>query len=228
MNAEEVCTICFDNKPFVSLPCECKLAYCQECWNCALAASVMTRGKAQCPSCRTALSVDFDTATKGLVYSKESEGTDEWMSRLHSKAKPIQIHLLEDFAVNSTGAPSCVCGSWLECVDKDESIHMLTDTPQGTTPDITCNLCDQHAMGTGRVWTCKTGSHTVLHPTGFDVCDGCFARYGTKLSPGEKWAAHVAASSPMYNHQMDGSGGKNGCKTYCAKFMGMWSRQTSA
>ena len=40
-----------------------------------------------------------------------------------------------------------------------------------------CDLCDAKLQPTAPVWTCGNGEKTILHPTTYDVCVGCFARY---------------------------------------------------
>jgi len=96
---DAICTICFEPKPFVTVPCSCKLNYCSCCWDRALAMSVTTRGRAQCPSCRMSFRVDYDPYIEGLVFSKTTESTSlaDWRERLYKKEKPVQIRLLEDF-----------------------------------------------------------------------------------------------------------------------------------
>jgi len=232
------CTICFEQRPFVNLPCKCTLNYCAMCWDRALAASVTMRGRAQCPSCRMAFRVDFDPDTASLVFTQETEVTTlaEWRQRLYKKAKPVQIRLLQDFRASnsvddpvldtgafskaqcspesvdsvSTGVPSddsqhsaeplCVCGDVMEKIDRRTRIlRMLDDTEPGwrtrvaeseklveslaSSSLITCDLCDEVAMRTGFVWTCRNGPHTVLHPVAYDVCEKCFDHYAGSVEP---------------------------------------------
>eukprot|EP00913_Durusdinium_trenchii_P023681 g22245.t1 len=70
----EECAICFEPGTFVDLPCSCAIKYCTSCWDRALATSVTVRGRAQCPSCRSAFKVDFDTESSSLVFSKDPQG----------------------------------------------------------------------------------------------------------------------------------------------------------
>jgi len=207
----DFCTICFEEGPYVSLPCDCTLKYCISCWDRALAASITTRGSAQCPSCRCAFRVDFDADSASLVFSKETQVTtlSEWRSRLYKNAKPVQIKLLQDFGRGRAQAqgsdctkPLCVCGSHMQRVDKHSRvIRMLEDTQPGwrtrvTDPDrlveslavsslITCDLCEEVATRTGFVWTCESGPQTVLHPAAYDVCEKCFALHAENKSPHE-------------------------------------------
>jgi hypothetical protein len=203
---ETVCAICFENRQFVSLPCQCTISYCGPCWDRALAASVTVRGRAQCPSCRMALRVDYSPELEGLVFSKETERATlaQWRQRLYKKARPVQIRLLQDYgaqrnnacrgAFSKLSAPICVCGDVLEKIDgSSRVVRMLEDTEPGwrnrvshdewlvqklaMSSLITCDLCDEVAMRTGFVWTCKNGPHTVLHPAAYDVCESCFNQF---------------------------------------------------
>lgn len=137
--------ICFEHRPFVKLPCSCRVNYCASCWDRALATSVSMRGLAQCPSCREAFRVDFNPDEGGLVFSPDTDGTasQDWRSRLYGKAKPVQIQLLRDFgesvAVQGPGAeanmigadlgqwPLCVCGAQLERVGSRVRIIRVLD-----------------------------------------------------------------------------------------------------
>jgi len=125
------CAICFealaDKGGAVSLPCDCKVAYCASCWDRALAASMSAAGRATCPSCRAAMHVDFDPEQARLRFSRaappatsssapffsrpapwsdeddEDEEEDEelvrddWRRRLYAQAKPLQIRLLRSY-----------------------------------------------------------------------------------------------------------------------------------
>mmetsp|Transcript_89253 Transcript_89253/g.266225 ORF Transcript_89253/g.266225 Transcript_89253/m.266225 type:complete len:332 (-) Transcript_89253:118-1113(-) len=110
---EDCCAICFEQRPFISLPCACQVNYCAVCWDRALASSVTVRGRAQCPSCRTAFRIDFDPEMGGLVFMKDMDGTAAaggWKSRLYGKARPVQINLLKSFGTSlvsrTAGDPS--------------------------------------------------------------------------------------------------------------------------
>jgi hypothetical protein len=108
---DAICTICFEPGPFVTLPCRCTLHYCSGCWDRALAASVATRGKAQCPSCRSAFRVDYDPTQKGLIFSEETETANlsDWRMRIYEKVGPAQISLLHEFG-QSCSAPDMETG----------------------------------------------------------------------------------------------------------------------
>lgn len=116
----EACAICFDAVPTgaaVTLPCACRAVYCGDCWDRALAASVSTRGRANCPSCRTELRADFDVSSGSLHFSVAREhprlewtrrggeaartrnicSPVDWSRQLHRQAKPTQIQLLRSF-----------------------------------------------------------------------------------------------------------------------------------
>lgn len=72
-NVDMECTICME---FISeqtvLPCQCKLHYCQSCWDKALANSFGQCGQARCPSCRAFVRVDFDNEKHCLMFTPES------------------------------------------------------------------------------------------------------------------------------------------------------------
>lgn len=242
---DHVCAICFESGFFVSLPCRCQTNYCASCWDRSLATSVVVRGRAQCPTCRTAFRVDVDSVSHCghlvpvLVADSSGTNSTEWRSHLYSKARPVQINLLRTYGeavaarteaqgfdpvgkseqdayrgevapsrVSSEPAemsgpvafagepedslkPSCVCGASLERVTRRTRIlRMMEDTdpgwqqslgdPEGfldrmtSSALVTCDLCDSVATSSGAVWTCQNGTHTVLHPASYDVCEKCF------------------------------------------------------
>lgn len=110
---ESICAICFEHRPFVNLPCACKINYCANCWDRALATSVTVRGRAQCPSCRSGFQIDFNQDAACLVFSKEERSMSiaDWRSRLYLKARPVQIRLLKDFGTGTKSAaqaPACL------------------------------------------------------------------------------------------------------------------------
>lgn len=163
---DSVCAICFERRPFVNLPCSCKVNYCASCWDRALAVSVTTRGKAQCPSCRSGFHVDFNQDAACLVFSKAEKGMTiaDWRSRLYDKARPVQIKLLKDFGTavkdniptaqkvdapkletgpkeemeSSLSVPVCICGGILEKVSsRTRIVRMLEDTEPGWRSRVT-------------------------------------------------------------------------------------------
>lgn len=109
-DADGVCAICFEQRPFQKLPCSCRANFCLSCWDRALRASVRDRGRAQCPSCRSNFCVDFDRDTAGPVFSKTEEGMtrEDWRSRMYDKARPVQISSLQDYGamLKMSTAPS--------------------------------------------------------------------------------------------------------------------------
>jgi len=107
------CAICFealDSKGgAIPLPCDCRVPYCAECWDRALAASISACGRALCPSCRGGMRVDFDASSGRLKFSRGSElGSDEadddWRKRLYAQALPKQIELLRRFGAQRTAS----------------------------------------------------------------------------------------------------------------------------
>merc|ERR1719261_2276466 len=99
------------------MPCQCRIQYCDACWDRTLAASMGAVGDPRCPSCRALLRVDFDPATGKLVFEVEPEaeattGSDgaskdrrcdvldannETRKRLAEKTKPRQRELLQQY-----------------------------------------------------------------------------------------------------------------------------------
>lgn len=146
-----LCAICFEKRPFVDIPCACKIDYCANCWDRALAVSIRTRRQAQCPSCRSGIDVDFNQEDACLVFSKTEKGMNimDWRSRIYDKILPVQIKLLKDFGAMAGAVmkgessprdspchePICICGGTLEKVDtRMRIIRMLEDiTPEWKT-----------------------------------------------------------------------------------------------
>eukprot|EP00747_Dinoflagellata_sp_TGD_P164862 gnl/TRDRNA2_/TRDRNA2_185394_c0_seq1.p1 gnl/TRDRNA2_/TRDRNA2_185394_c0~~gnl/TRDRNA2_/TRDRNA2_185394_c0_seq1.p1 ORF type:complete len:316 (+),score=68.22 gnl/TRDRNA2_/TRDRNA2_185394_c0_seq1:87-1034(+) len=107
-DAELECVICFDDirsaGGAVQLPCDCKVTYCNLCWDRALAASITACNSALCPSCRTPMRVDYDASEGRLAFSRAptspdggDASEDGWRKRLYEQAKPMQIRLLQEY-----------------------------------------------------------------------------------------------------------------------------------
>mmetsp|Transcript_67221 Transcript_67221/g.186225 ORF Transcript_67221/g.186225 Transcript_67221/m.186225 type:complete len:298 (+) Transcript_67221:46-939(+) len=113
--SEECCVICFEHRPFVSMPCPCQVNYCASCWDRALAASITARGRGQCPTCRSDFRVDFNPKTGGLVFALDASGraSHDWRSRLYGKAKPVQIKMLRDYGASMAGGAKGSSGNAL-------------------------------------------------------------------------------------------------------------------
>lgn len=108
------CAICFDellDADRISLPCQCRVEYCLRCWDRALACSFNDSGRAQCPTCRSPVRVDFDAAAAGgrgrLVFSSErdsfassSRSRSEVVNRLAEQAAPIMTRNLREYGAN--------------------------------------------------------------------------------------------------------------------------------
>lgn len=110
------CAICFESVlQTTALPCACKVAYCAQCWDRALAQSFNSVGQARCPTCREQVCVDFDPERVCLVFSRaaqglrqeaEARGVDarqaledyktEAVRKLRQQALPAQVRLLEE------------------------------------------------------------------------------------------------------------------------------------
>lgn len=217
------CGICFESGPFESLPCACRVQYCHSCWDRALAMSIAVRGRAECPSCRACLTVDFDPDAGRLTFKAiaDNKVADNWWPRLYGKARPVQIRILQQFGADAAAAAAgdcdaqesiaipgsttcskpalpivpCVCGSPLERVSRRSRItRMLEDTepdwrrhlnePEDSIIErlaasclVSCDICEDYLANFTAVWTCSNGTHTLLHPASYDVCERCFIKY---------------------------------------------------
>jgi len=126
-NAEmSLCAICFEDLALlggaVPLPCKCRVTYCSRCWDRALNAKYNQTRRAECPSCRTAMRVDFDAEARRLCFKKLEESESEMRTRLYEQARPLQMTLLQQYgvgvavggsvrSVKPRPGPLCVCGS---------------------------------------------------------------------------------------------------------------------
>eukprot|EP00930_Biecheleria_cincta_P070731 TRINITY_DN58345_c0_g1_i1.p1 TRINITY_DN58345_c0_g1~~TRINITY_DN58345_c0_g1_i1.p1 ORF type:complete len:307 (-),score=34.13 TRINITY_DN58345_c0_g1_i1:291-1211(-) len=184
-NQEDCCAICFEQGPFVNLPCHCKLKYCTCCWDRALATSVTICGRAQCPSCRSAFKVDYDVNASSLVFTADSEGAParDWQTKLYGKVKGVQIKILESFSTDcfymgetleEEGRdntcqiqPACVCGAELEHISSRARIVRLLEDMQ---PDWRSGAADPegliHRMLDNAVVTCDICNNVALETNG--------------------------------------------------------------
>lgn len=72
------CVICLEVvESGVTLPCKCSVPYCSPCWDRSLARGLSACGVARCPTCRSAIRVDFDTATGKVIYSTGPEAEED-------------------------------------------------------------------------------------------------------------------------------------------------------
>jgi len=77
-DGEDECAICFEPvHDIVKLPCACKVVYCLQCWDHALAESFNGCGEARCPTCRLNIRVDFISEAGRLVFSPATAKDDE-------------------------------------------------------------------------------------------------------------------------------------------------------
>jgi hypothetical protein len=221
-SSSETCAICFESSSFQELPCACKLHYCQHCWSRALAASISSCGKAQCPSCRVALRVDYNAEAQRLRFSKEAQSPTlmDWNERLYQKVRPEQIRRLQDFGASQCfpvkrSGPLCACGSVFERLDtRTRTERMLEDAFPGwkaraknsdelvekLSSKITCDLCDGVSTRTGFGWTCKNGPRTILHPAAYDICEQCFQQHvdsGQEASAGQNISSEAQANAGL-------------------------------
>lgn len=104
-----------------------------------------------------------------------------------------------DDASPKTDSPHCACGSRLTCMHiESRTVQViLAQYPQASeslkkrlmrTPLIACDICDQFMEPcNGRLWTCDSGSRTVLHGAGYDICEACFSSYTGIKVPGSSF-----------------------------------------
>lgn len=122
--------------------------------------------------------IEYDYASKNLDKAGLIQyATDALASRFAKNA------LVSRFATLSKVAPKCVCGSCLQ------------RAPDGTS--IMCDMCDRPGK---RTWTCANGTHTILHPFGYDLCDSCFVRHVTEgllTSNSDSQAKKSSPSKPL-------------------------------
>lgn len=158
------CAICMDAVEHVmGLPCSCRVSYCLQCWDQALAASFNSCGHARCPTCRTPIQVDFDVKTGSLVFSRycpedsdlsreaqvdgESDEGTQQINRIQKQARPAQIQRLQshgakfpcgDSSLTSLAPAACVCGGSLEKLTGPERYtrmckRLFPHTPQASS-----------------------------------------------------------------------------------------------
>mmetsp|Transcript_25428 Transcript_25428/g.67590 ORF Transcript_25428/g.67590 Transcript_25428/m.67590 type:complete len:338 (+) Transcript_25428:39-1052(+) len=126
--------------------------------------------------------------------------------------------------------PLCVCGAHLEKVTSRRRVErMLQDADSGLRLNhvevdrlvdrlvnsalVTCDLCEDVATRSGAVWTCENGSHTVLHPTAYDVCERCFCKHVGLGSLGSSESVHAAGS-----HGGSGGSGPTGSEEHTSRY----------
>ncbi|CAE8634112.1 unnamed protein product, partial [Polarella glacialis] len=149
--SELECAICFESiTASTILPCSCKVPYCETCWDKALARSFLDCGRSRCPTCRSAVRVDFDAETLSLVFSKESDdgvtgeapanmeealriqaAHNEAINRLVAQAIPAQIRLLSNFGT------------------QHESLRTFAENPQEQLSKLSASTLKQHITALG-------------------------------------------------------------------------------
>eukprot|EP00929_Paragymnodinium_shiwhaense_P107419 TRINITY_DN73511_c0_g1_i2.p1 TRINITY_DN73511_c0_g1~~TRINITY_DN73511_c0_g1_i2.p1 ORF type:complete len:293 (+),score=41.56 TRINITY_DN73511_c0_g1_i2:45-881(+) len=145
---EDACAICFDALSecggAAQLPCNCRVDYCNRCWDRALNSRFSAVKRAECPTCRTPMFVNFNAASGRLMFEK-SDGTPDpkMRDRLYEQARPRQVRLLQQHGEQHLAAPgglggasqvgpSCVCGSRLvSCSTRDRLICLLLQIGPG-------------------------------------------------------------------------------------------------
>lgn len=208
------CDICFTEiTEGIALPCACTVNVCRQCWDRCLLQSFRAVGWARCPTCRSAVHVDFDAESCSLAFSKmaieptECQGSrNAHVERLAAQVLPAQVQILQRFGVlhpevgqalrespscglesSCTGfaPPKCVCG----CGLKRTRVADRPDRPRWCS-SIICDTCDKRVGMQGIVWTCTSGADTILHARAHDVCDKCFMEHAFPAGP-----QHTATST---------------------------------
>lgn len=93
----DACAICFEQiKHATVLPCSCRVAYCTQCWDRALAQSLNDVSQPRCPTCRCPVHVDFDADKGHLVFSRGDSETSlrDLVERLSEQSRPTQLKIL--------------------------------------------------------------------------------------------------------------------------------------
>jgi len=101
------CAICYDEvAQQVDLPCRCQVSYCHRCWDHAMAQSYTANGRSRCPTCRSAVRVDFDANRGVLLFSHEDEDlrqdqlaehAEATTDRLAHQSSPMQARILQQY-----------------------------------------------------------------------------------------------------------------------------------
>eukprot|EP00746_Dinoflagellata_sp_MGD_P068359 gnl/MRDRNA2_/MRDRNA2_281499_c0_seq1.p1 gnl/MRDRNA2_/MRDRNA2_281499_c0~~gnl/MRDRNA2_/MRDRNA2_281499_c0_seq1.p1 ORF type:complete len:416 (+),score=44.92 gnl/MRDRNA2_/MRDRNA2_281499_c0_seq1:47-1249(+) len=77
-------------------------------------------------------------------------------------------------------APKCVCGCDLEPVHCCELLREAA-VNEVQNPSVACDICKQLIDLTDpsetTIWSCKKRRQTVMHPTGWDICEHCFVTH---------------------------------------------------
>lgn len=135
----------------------------------------------------------------------------------------VSLSAREDSSISCK--PFCICGGVLENIDsRARVIRLLEETEPGwrtrvveaeqciesliSSSLITCDLCDESAIRSGAVWTCKKGPHTLLHPSAYDVCESCFSCYA-----GSKELPALTAGSPKHRPNIATDDVSHSCPT---------------
>eukprot|EP00928_Gymnodinium_smaydae_P006457 TRINITY_DN1228_c0_g3_i1.p1 TRINITY_DN1228_c0_g3~~TRINITY_DN1228_c0_g3_i1.p1 ORF type:complete len:284 (+),score=35.32 TRINITY_DN1228_c0_g3_i1:153-1004(+) len=196
----QLCAICYEDLPAVSLPCSCRVHICTFCWDRSLAESAAARGRPECPTCRTPLKVEYDAAAGLLRFEQDPQSLEpaEWQARLGLEVRSAQVRLLKDCgdAIRADASAAaeglrCICGGILHRVPTTMRVgEWIAQLPvqerrliraglQGR-PVVRCDLCERRVerWGGGRMlWTCTRGGRTVLHLSAHDVCESCIRKY---------------------------------------------------
>lgn len=177
------CGICFEdasaNGGVVSLPCACRISYCSPCWDRALLVKYQQTRRAECPSCRSSMWVDFDAEVGKLSFRKlgDRSGPDSNMrERLYDQARPWQVTLLKRHGAESAqegcGSPSapcpgpaCVCGNQLSRCSMQDRLYTFKAGQYGITVEAAKTDADLASY----VQKCLEGS--LKMPITCDICD---------------------------------------------------------
>eukprot|EP00440_Ansanella_granifera_P023137 gb/GFBE01025126.1/.p1 GENE.gb/GFBE01025126.1/~~gb/GFBE01025126.1/.p1 ORF type:complete len:217 (+),score=38.86 gb/GFBE01025126.1/:1-651(+) len=202
------CAICFEEiANLAQLPCACRVAYCDSCWDRALSESVMQQGVGRCPSCRMPIRIDINSETGALIFSPEPNDPadldgEDWeaalndnIERIAYQAMPVQIRKLQAYAqehaisqptTSELSLPAHVA-QLIEagqeaprCVCRGVLRRMQLALRLQDSPSafLICDLCGEEVDDPDCfTWTCDNGGKTVMHSASYDICDSCFGRH---------------------------------------------------
>lgn len=182
------CCVCFQDfgsSKLVLKPCECKVSYCQNCWDASMCFAP------RCPSCRESIGFEYDSATgeaKSLLYGAAGSFVfpaayhykpgsslatdshiDKFVDEMARMCRPTLLRLLheevEERGQAMEGPRKCVCGC-------EESLRKVSweERQKREGGGVVCDCCDADLHGQ-YMWTCER--KTPVHLTGFDLCEKC-------------------------------------------------------
>lgn len=201
------CAICFDNiAQSTCLPCACKVSFCFQCWDRALAHSFNACGQARCPTCRGSVRVDFNPDLRQLVFSPDDEdeapaaedsatGAEHdhqerhqqyrlcqerqlrARNRLRDQARPAQARLLQIYGEEN---PRKASASFTETQERARG------------PSCVCGSTLELVSSTER--TRRLCQRLVQHPPGTDAFERVV---NVILNSGQSWVLCDLCSDPV-------------------------------